>query len=542
MALPGTINMCMRCGQQFMMQAAPPPRQNDRTESLPLSAVPAAEARPHQPPVREFSAPKGWGFLHAAHEFKVRVKNEQAAVRWVRAADKDSKIQWIEYCQLRVDVGVELPPSEPVTWVPRNAVGSSDKWQVRSDDLQLATKFGNMKMLEVASLPLEDKNQWFRHLLEQYSIPAEAPQGPIRLEIMRTGMLEHARDRFLALEPLEFSRTFRYRMQRETDFYQDVGGVTREVYMLFTEAFFSPIVGLFTQAPCEEVCYIIDASSGTADETLEFFRFTGRVFGKALIDGYNMSARLAPSMLKHLLRIPVSVEDLKSLDPTMYNSLMWAKHNPIEDAVFETFTVPLAGSDSDKVAELKKGGEQVTVTDENKEEWIGLKARWYLQTSYQPQLIAFSEGFWEVIPECDRTLSIFKVEEFDLMLSGHSTLDMDDWKQYTQYTGDYNESSDVVGWFWSAVEKFSPEDKGKLLQFATGSSRVPVGGFKALQSAKGKSCMFTLAIDPNCSCTIPRSHTCFNRIDIPEYKEGRTIEKHLRMVIEMETFGFMMEE
>ena len=63
----------------------------------------------------------------------------------------------------------------------------------------------------------------------------------------------------------------------------------------------------------------------------------------------------------------------------------------------------------------------------------------------------------QVIPECDRTLSIFKVEEFDLMLSGHSTLDMDDWKQYTQYTGDYNESSDVVGWFWSAVEKFSPE-------------------------------------------------------------------------------------
>ena len=64
----------------------------------------------------------------------------------------------------------------------------------------------------------------------------------------------------------------------------------------------------------------------------------------------------------------------------------------------------------------------------------------------------------------------------------------------------------------------------------------------AVDCCTGKSCMFTLAIDPNCSCTIPRSHTCFNRIDIPEYKEGRTIEKHLRMVIEMETFGFMMEE
>lgn len=312
--------------------------------------------------------------------------------------------------------------------------------------------------------------------------------------------------------------------------------------MLFTEAFFSPIVGLFTSAPSEEVSYVIDPTSGTATETLEFFRFTGRVFGKALIDGYNMSARLSLPMLKHLLRIAVTVDDLKTFDPEMHNSLMWAQHNPIEDTVFETFTVPLAGSDSDQVAELMKDGGEVTVTDENKEEWIELKAKWYLQTSFQPQLQALCEGFWEVVPDCDRTLSIFSVEEFDLLLSGHSDLDVIEWKQYTQYTGDYKESSPVVGWFWGAVEKFSAEDRGKLLQFATGSSRVPVGGFKALQSAKGKSCMFTLAIDPNCSCTIPRSHTCFNRIDIPEYTDGTTIEKHLRMVIEMETLGFMMEE
>ena len=104
------------------------------------------------------------------------------------------------------------------------------------------------------------------------------------------------------------------------------------------------------------------------------------------------------------------------------------------------------------------------------------------------------------------------------------------------------DSSQVVEWFWQIVQSFSNEDRGKLLQFATGSSRVPVEGFKGLQSAKGKSCMFTLAVDPTCTHKIPRSHTCFNRIDVPEYKDKGTMAKHLKMVIENETFGFMMEE
>jgi hypothetical protein len=38
---------------------------------------------------------------------------------------------------------------------------------------------------------------------------------------------------------------------------------------------------------------------------------------------------------------------------------------------------------------------------------------------------------------------------------------------------------------WQIPDVVGDQDKGKLLQFATGSSRVPVGGFKALQSAKG---------------------------------------------------------
>lgn len=39
----------------------------------------------------------------------------------------------------------------------------------------------------------------------------------------------------------------------------------------------------------------------------------------------------------------------------------------------------------------------------------------------------------------------------------------------------------VVKWFWEIVEQYSEEMRARLLQFVTGSSRVPLQGFKALQ-------------------------------------------------------------
>ena len=132
MAMPGTINMCMQCGQQFMMQhARRQERQAQREERVPLSALPAAEARPHSPPVVEFGAPKGWGFLHAAREFKLRCKNEHAAVRWLRAADGDNRVTWVEASQLEL-VGHEAPAAEPVVWVPRTGLDGSS-WQVHAE-------------------------------------------------------------------------------------------------------------------------------------------------------------------------------------------------------------------------------------------------------------------------------------------------------------------------------------------------------------------------------------------------------------------------
>ena len=66
------------------------------------------------------------------------------------------------------------------------------------------------------------------------------------------------------------------------------------------------------------------------------------------------------------------------------------------------------------------------------------------------------------------------------MISGLGKIDIDDWKQHTRLkhcTVDHN----IVKWFWKCVEEYDEEKRARLLQFVTGSSRVPLQGFKALQ-------------------------------------------------------------
>jgi hypothetical protein len=110
----------------------------------------------------------------------------------------------------------------------------------------------------------------------------------------------------------------------------------------------------------------------------------------------------------------------------------------------------------------------------------------------------------------------------------------DDWTKYTDYRG-YELNDEVIQWFWQCIRSWPPERKSRLLQFATGTSRIPVNGFKDLQGSDGPR-RFTIekAGDPS---QLPKSHTCFNRIDLPPYKDYKTLEQKLTMAVE-ETVGF----
>jgi E3 ubiquitin-protein ligase HUWE1 len=50
-------------------------------------------------------------------------------------------------------------------------------------------------------------------------------------------------------------------------------------------------------------------------------------------------------------------------------------------------------------------------------------------------------------------------------------ISVDDLRANTEYSG-YSAASPVIQWFWEVVQDLSKEDKARLLQFVTGTSKV----------------------------------------------------------------------
>lgn len=88
-------------------------------------------------------------------------------------------------------------------------------------------------------------------------------------------------------------------------------------------------------------------------------------------------------------------------------------------------------------------------------------------------------------------LASFSPEELALLIAGDHKVDIEDWRRETVYEG-YTIESPVVLWFWETVKSFPEGMIRKLLQFATGSSHIPIEGFKGLQGTSGTSA-FTIA-------------------------------------------------
>jgi len=52
-----------------------------------------------------------------------------------------------------------------------------------------------------------------------------------------------------------------------------------------------------------------------------------------------------------------------------------------------------------------------------------------------------------------------------------------DWKAHCEYRAGFSENHQVVVWFWELVQEWDQEIRARLLQFVTGTSNIPSGGF-----------------------------------------------------------------
>lgn len=314
----------------------------------------------------------------------------------------------------------------------------------------------------------------------------------------------------------------------------DAGGVTREWYSDLCKKVFNPDNGLFVPSAGDKVAVQPNRMSWVNPDHLQFFNFVGRIIAKAICDSRLLDIYFTRSFYKHLLGIHVDIRDLEAVDPDFYKSLQWILENDITNVVELTFSTDTEEFGVRKVIDLKEGGSEIPVTEANKAEYAKLVTEYRLTTAIQPQIDAVLRGFYAIIP--DILIKMFNEKELELLISGLPDIDIDDWRANTEYQN-YSVASPQVQWFWRAVRSFDPEERANLVQFVTGTSKVPLEGWAHLQGSSGRQ-KFTITRDFGSTHRLPSAHTCFNQLDLPAYESYEMLRAALLKAFTEGATGF----
>lgn len=316
----------------------------------------------------------------------------------------------------------------------------------------------------------------------------------------------------------------------------DYGGVSREFFFLLSHEMFNPFYCLFEYSAHDNYTLQINPHSGINPEHLNYFKFIGRVVGLAIFHRRFLDAFFIGALYKMVLGKAVALADMEGVDADFHRSLQWMLDNDISGGILEqTFSTEDERFGVLTTEDLIPGGRDIDVTNDNKKQYVDLMVKWRIEKRIAEQFQAFKEGFHELIPQ--DLINVFDDRELELLIGGIAEIDVDDWKKHTDYRG-YTESDEVIQNFWKTVRSWDGEQKSRLLQFTTGTSRIPVNGFKDLQGSDGPR-RFTIEKAGEL-VNLPKAHTCFNRIDLPPYKDMETLQQKLTIAVE-ETMGFGQE-
>jgi len=354
----------------------------------------------------------------------------------------------------------------------------------------------------------------------------------LRLQVRRDHIIE---DALVELEVvvLENPQDLKKQLVVEFDSEQgiDEGGLSKEFFQLIIEEIFNPDYGMFIHCS-ESHTYWFNPSSY---ESLAQFTLIGIVLGLAMYNSVILDLHLPSVIYKKLGGKKGNFEDLKEFKPTVWNGLnelLSYTGNDMEDVFMQPFQVSYTDLFGSTITvDLKEGGANLMVNQDNKKEYVDLYADFLINKTVEQQFLAFQRGFDLVTSESPIHM-LFTPRELEMLICGEKEFDFNELENSTEYDGGYSKDTNVVRWFWEAVHNMDLEDKRKLLQFTTGSDRIPVGGLAKLK--------LTIAKNGSDSERLPTAHTCFNVLLLPEYSTKEKMNDLLMKAIkECKGFGML---
>ncbi|KAM3178996.1 hypothetical protein ACTXT7_001503 [Hymenolepis weldensis] len=368
----------------------------------------------------------------------------------------------------------------------------------------------------------------------RYLCHVNSTSQKVEIKVSRQNLLADSFRQLLSVPPSHLRGRLSVSFKDEEGL--DYGGVQKEWFYNLSDQLLNPMYCLFEYASGNNFSLQINPNSSVNPDHLQYFRFVGRFIALALFHGKFIDNGFTLPFYKRLLNKPLSLKDIQTVDEEYYNSLKFIQENSVDKADLELYFVADYEHFGQQISrELKPGGKDIKVTDENKQEYLDLMVNWRFTRGTEEQMQAFIEGFADVFPL--QWLQYFDERELEMILCGMQQIDVDDWQKNTNYK-DYTASSKQIVWFWKFVRTLAPEMRIRLLQFVTGTCRLPVGGFKELMGSNGLQ-PFTIKRAGKDN-SLPLSHTCFNRLDLPPYRTYEILVEKVTLAIN-ETEGFGLQ-
>uniref|UniRef100_A0A8C8FTI8 E3 ubiquitin-protein ligase n=1 Tax=Oncorhynchus tshawytscha TaxID=74940 RepID=A0A8C8FTI8_ONCTS len=341
----------------------------------------------------------------------------------------------------------------------------------------------------------------FRYLCQSNALPSH-----VKITVSRQTLFEDSFQQIMALKPYDLRRRLYVIFRGEEGL--DYGGLAREWFFLLSHEVLNPMYCLFEYAGKSNYCLQINPASTINPDHLSYFCFIGRFIAMALFHGKFIDTGFSLPFYKRMLNKKLIIKDLESIDPEFYNSLIWIRDNNIEECSLEMyFSVDMEILGKLTSHDLKPDGSDLLVTEENKEEYIGLMAEWRFSRGVEGQTKAFLDGFNEVVPL--QWLQYFDEKELEVMLCGMQEVDLQDWQRNTVYRH-YTRNSKQIIWFWQLVKEVDNEVRLRLMQFVTGTCRLPLGGFAELMGSNGPQKFCIEKIHGNILLVNQINECCFN--------------------------------
>ncbi|CAG4934509.1 unnamed protein product [Parnassius apollo] len=482
-----------------------------------------------------------------------------------------------------------LCPSTKLTLLPRIGPGPGGEFTL-DDGVQPAMRLSSPQrdliaatftQLLIANCGGEDsfKNKQEFFYSEMRKAHARYPHEKLSVRVLRAELLRSSLKATRHFTVADWCKNFDVSFQGEQGV--DWGGVRREWFSLVCAQLFDAKFGLFVPFRDSPTALVHPNPDRPPHLKLKHFEFAGKLVGKCLYESalggsYRqlVRARLTRSFLAQIIGLRVHYKYFEQDDPELYLSkIKYILDTDLdaEDALELTFSEDVYDSSGHLVEthDLVPNGSSIRVNNSNKTQYLEALAQWRLAARVRLELAAFLRGLQLLVPH--HLLSIFDENELELLVCGTGELCAADWRAHALVAGAGRDWQRRLAWFWAALASLSGEERARLLQFCTGCSQLPPGGFqvsaartvhtanaaglvlgRARQSqrrgARAPAAVLhrllaaaaqRIPAAPTFGA-LPTAHTCFNQLCLPDYDSYEQMVHALLWAINEGGEGFGM--